>query len=163
MGCFFCVPVFAQIDTSAGNNYNDELSALGVVLIPPAGWKKRDAPCSADDGVGIFLAQPQNKAMISIVWNKRLGTDEESFHSALISYKETIKNIEKLISEKEISFSGSRCYVLDIEIGGKNKSRDYIFFKNDKAYNLTYTASAEEFNNYLSVFEEMLRGFKMLD
>lgn len=140
------------------------MSILGVRFTFPKWWKEVKAPYESENGIGIFLTHPQQKAVISIVWNKRLGTDQDSFHSALIGYRNTVKNTAKLISEEKISFVEVPCHVFIIEVETETKKRikDYVFFKNDKVYNVTYTASIEEFNNHLPVFEEMLRTFEVV-
>lgn len=162
IGCHFSIFVFAQTEI---NPYNEVVSTLGVRFIPPEGWQEVEAPHESEDGLGIFLTHPQQKAVISIVWNKRLGTDQDSFHSALIEYRDTVKNTAKLISEEETTFSRVPCYVFVVELNlttGKKRVKDYVFFKNGKAYTLTYTAPIEEFNNHLPIFEKMLETFEVV-
>ncbi len=168
IGCYFSISVFAQTEIDNFNNYSDVMATLGVRFIPPYGWRETKAEFTNEDGMGIFLVPAQGRAVINIIWNKRFGSDEKSFLSGLDEYRKFSRtySASKIISEEEIILFDVPCYVFVIELNlttGKKKIKDYVFFKNGKAYNVTYTAPIEEFNAYLPIFEEMLNTFELVN
>lgn len=160
--CMFNGNIYCQ---SNSEKCSEKMLAMGIKFFPPEEWKEINVATSTQDGIAIFFTDPHGKAIINVVWNKRFGSNEASFNSALEEYRNFIKNFTQLLSEEKGFVSRTPCYIFTLKVVTQEETKqikDYIISKNGKTYNLTYTASVEEFNNYLPIFEEMVSSFGIL-
>ncbi len=148
------------IEPSADGLY--QIKNVTIKFIPPDGWKKVnwntllpppmiDFMYSKDGimkgpGIGILIITNCDSQLMEQIRGK----------DGAIAFG------SKLLQEEDIIFMGEKAYSCTIAVSKKAKARNIFFIKSDIAYQISFTANEEEFDNLLPVVDESLKTFEII-
>ncbi len=146
------------------NDYDEDLLKEGILFPVFAGLEKeKGQDFYAEGAVNTYSFILHRKAVISLL--SPMPCSVQDFEDTRESLRE--QQTMQVLADEKINFLGEPCYVLTFlqhsadEIPWKHKN--YFFYKNGKAYSITFSAAEEDFNKYAPEFEGILSGFGVAD
>ena len=151
--CFFVI--FFILFCNTAKSQDEELLKVGIKFVPPVNWTKQEKHVVDKDIVtdATFYFSPDKNAYISLMHSQ---ISFAMFEDSMKIWSEQRKPPEK------INFLNVPCYIFSFEMdGGKRKTKQYNFFKNNQSYMIAFTANESEYNDYLPEFEKALVSFNL--
>ena len=144
------------------NTYENKLLELGISIAPPNDWErtwhKEQIEKTDFYGYQFMHFSPKGDAYILLTCSE----------IPRAMFEESIQDwTKKTHSPEKVDFLNVPCYVfnftapLSLENNIKAKVKMYSFYKNEKAYEITFAANEQAHDYYLPVFEKTLQSFKL--
>ncbi|OCQ96796.1 serine/threonine protein kinase [Nostoc sp. MBR 210] len=141
-------------------------AAHGVKINYPDNWAVQETPNAVTQDIVTFLSPKQSDSdqfqeLVTIRVEALSSTLDESKDLFIREVKNTVDDAQ-IESSSEITLANQRANQLVFTgkiDNGRLKSLQVWTLQNDNAYIITYTATVDEYNNFLPIAEKMIQSF----
>ncbi len=168
---FFPVFIFAQDEMSKAMNLADpspegiyKLGNTTIKFIPPEGWKMLNQDSSSTEYVGIQFMPPEFTMTSLRISTLPFPAVPGMSATALLEnmLKDEASKDAGVSEQKMIKFANTDAATWIRKMGGM-KTKQIQFFKGARMFMITFGAEEQDFNKLMSVIEESLKSFEIIN